>query len=107
MMKHWCFILVLFPYLLWAQDQVSPQARQHMQAGLQAAQQHRLEEAIAEFRTVTELAPALPAGYVRLGQVYMESGKFDLALAPLKRALELDPKMAAAHKLIGYVLLAQ
>jgi tetratricopeptide (TPR) repeat protein len=78
-----------------------------MLAGLQAAQQHRLEEAIAEFRKVTELAPALPAGYVRLGQVYMESGKFDLALAPLKRALELDPDVAAAHKLIGYALLAR
>lgn len=97
---------LLLPQLLWAGD-ANEEARQHMQAGLQAAQQHRLDEAITEFRKVTEIAPALPAGYVRLGQVYMEEAKFNLALAPLQRALELDPKLAAAHKLLGYALLAQ
>ncbi len=106
-MKRVWLVLLLIPQLLWAGEQGSPEARQHMQAGLQAAQQHHLEEAIAEFRKVTEVAPTLPAGYVRLGQVYMETGKFDLALVPLKRALELDPSLAAAHKLIGYALLAQ
>lgn len=106
-MKRAWLVLLLLPQLLWAGDQASPEARQHMQAGLEAAQQHRLEQAISEFRKVTEIAPTLPAGYVRLGQVYMEMGKFDLAVAPLKRALELDPNLAAAHKLIGYALLAQ
>lgn len=106
-MKRLLFILLMIPQLLWAADQVTAEARQHMQAGLQAAQQHRLPEAIAEFRKVTELAPTLPAGYVRLGQVLMESGQFDEAIAPLKHVLEIDPNMAAAHKLLGYALLAR
>lgn len=106
-MKKLLFVLLIIPQLVWAADQATVEARQHMQAGLQAAQQHKLPEAIAEFRKVTELAPALPAGYVRLGQVLMESDQFDEAITPLKRALELDPNQAAAHKLLGYALLAR
>lgn len=106
MRRAW-LILLLAPQLLWAAEDVSTEARQHMQAGLQAAQQHQLQAAILEFRKVTELAPTVPAGFVRLGQVYMENGEVEAAMAPLKRALELDPGLAPAHKLLGYALLTQ
>ncbi len=39
--------------------------------------------------------------YIRLGIGYMQEGKFDLAMARLTRALELDPSAAEAHDALG------
>lgn len=94
--------------LLWLAVQgASPQAAQHLQAGIDADKQHRFEVAIGEFRKVTELDPKLTAGFVNLGEVYMETHDYASAIAPLKHALELSPELPAAHQLLGYALLAQ
>lgn len=106
-MRHILLVFLLIAPGLWAAEEASPAARQHMEAGLRAAQQHQLETAVTEFKKVTELAPELPSGFVRLGQVYMEGGQFEAAMAPLKHALELAPDLPPAHRLLGYALLAQ
>ncbi|MGH9613857.1 MAG: tetratricopeptide repeat protein [Bryobacteraceae bacterium] len=97
--------IVLFLGLVW--QSVSPQVVQHVQAGIAAQKQGRLNEAIAEFRKVTELAPDLPAAFVNLGAAYMQSRNYGAAIAPLKRALELNPDLAGAQQMLGYALLAQ
>jgi tetratricopeptide (TPR) repeat protein len=97
--------LLLFLWLAW--QTVSPEALQHMQAGIEADKQWHFEVAIAEFRKVTELEPSFPTGFVNLGQAYMENHDFGSAIPPLKRALELSPDLTSAHRLLGYALLSQ
>lgn len=97
-------ILLMF-WLAW--QTASPQAMQHMQAGVEAEKQRHFDVAITEFKKVTELAPTMPEGFVNLGQAYMENQDYGSAVAPLKHALELSPEMASAHQLLGYALLAQ
>jgi tetratricopeptide (TPR) repeat protein len=85
----------------------SPEALQHLQAGAEADKQRHFDVAISEYKKVTELEPALPEGFVNLGQAYMESRNFAAAIPPLKRAVELAPDLAAAHQLLGYALLSE
>jgi tetratricopeptide (TPR) repeat protein len=94
--------------LFWfAWQTVSPDAAQHMKAGIAADKQRQFDVAIAEFRKVTELEPTYADGFVSLGQTYMEKHDYGSAIAPLKRALEIDANLAPAHQLLGYALLAQ
>ena len=94
--------------LLWfASQTLSPEAAQHMQAGIAADKQRQFDVAITEFKKVTELEPTFADGFVGLGQTYMEKHDFASAVTPLKRALEVDPDLAPAHQLLGYALLAQ
>src|SRR6266481_4022140 len=86
---------------------LSPEAAQHMQAGITADKQRQFDVAIAEFRRVTELEPAFADGFISLGQAYIENHDFASAIAPLKHALNLDPDSAPAHQLLGYALLVQ
>ena len=97
--------LILLLLLMWQNP--SPEAIQHMQAGLDAEKQRHVDVAIAEFKKVTELEPSLPAGFVNLGQAYMEGHDFAASIPPMKHALELDPELIPAHRLLGYALLAQ
>jgi tetratricopeptide (TPR) repeat protein len=93
---------------LWfAAQTLSPEAAQHMQAGIDAEKQQQVDVAITEFRKVTELEPTFTEGFVSLGQAYMEKHDLGSAIAPLKHAVELDPDMSPAHQLLGYALLAQ
>lgn len=94
--------------LLWfASHNLSPEATQHMQAGIAADKERRFDVAIAEFRRVTELDANFADGFISLGQAYMEKHDFASAIAPLKHALEVDHDSAPAHQLLGYALLAQ
>jgi len=48
----------------------------------------------------------LPAAYVGLGQALMQGGDYQGAIAPLKRALELNADLPGANQLLGFALLA-
>jgi len=94
--------------LFWfAWQTLSPEAAQHMKAGIAADKQRQFDVAIAEFRKVTELEPTYADGFISLGQTYMEKHDYGPAIPPLKRALEVDANLAPAHQLLGYALLAQ
>ena len=94
--------------LAWLAGQAATSdARQHMQSGIEARQQHQVDTEIAEFRKATELDPALADAFVNLGAAYMEKHDYGAAIAPLKRALDLSPDLAVAHQYLGYALLAQ
>ena len=94
--------------VLWFAWQIaSPQAAEHMQAGVAADKQRQFDAAIREYKKVTELDPAFADGFVSLGQAYMESGDYGSAIPPLKQALELNADLVPAHQLLGYALLSQ
>ncbi|MFZ1010188.1 MAG: tetratricopeptide repeat protein [Candidatus Sulfotelmatobacter sp.] len=95
----------LFLYL--AAQIASPQATEHMQAGIAAEKQRQFDVAVKEFKKVTELEPSFADGFVSLGQAYMENSDYTSAAAPLKHALELNPDLPQVHQLLGYVLLSQ
>ncbi len=65
---------------------VSPQVAEHAKAGLADRQLGKLADAVTEFKTVTELAPDFPAGFVNLGAALLESREYVAAITPLKRA---------------------
>jgi tetratricopeptide (TPR) repeat protein len=85
----------------------SPEAAEHMQAGIAADKQKNFAAAAAEFKKVTQLDPTFVDGFISLGQAYMESGDYGSSIPPLKHALELNADSAPAHQLLGYSLLAQ
>jgi tetratricopeptide (TPR) repeat protein len=94
--------------LAWLAGQTgTPDAVQHLQAGLQARKQHEIDVEIAEFRKATESDPSLADAFVNLGTAYMEKHDYGAAIAPLKRALELSPDLPVAHQLLGYALLSR
>lgn len=100
-MKH----AVLFLWMVL--QSVSPEAARHMEAGVEAHKQGRLDVAITEFRKATEAAPNLAEAYLNLGEVYAETRSYAPAITAFKRALELNPELEAAHLQLGYALLSQ
>jgi tetratricopeptide (TPR) repeat protein len=96
---------LLFLWFVW--QTLSPEAVQHMQAGIAADKQRQFDVAIAEFRKVTELEPTYVDGFISLGQTYMEKHDFGSATTALKHALQVNADLAPAHQLLGYALLAQ
>src|SRR5438876_3802590 len=99
------FAILFFSLAL---QSVSPEAAQHMQTGVEAHKQGRLDLAIAEFRKATEAAPNLPEAFLDLGEVYAETGNYAAAIAPLKRALELkdrkSTRLNSSHPSISYAV---
>jgi tetratricopeptide (TPR) repeat protein len=87
---------------MWlALQAASPQAAEHMQAGIAADKERKFDTAIAEFKKATEIDPSLGDGFIALGQAYMESGEYGSAIPALKHALELA-KQSVATLLAAY-----
>lgn len=63
----------------------------------------RLEEAAEEFKLCMELDPRFGRGHLGLGMCALKMRQPDLALSPLQRATELEPKNADAHLLLAIV----
>jgi tetratricopeptide (TPR) repeat protein len=99
--------VILLLLLAFATQGATPDAMQHVQAGLEARKQHHLEAEITEFREATKIDPNLADAFLNLGAAYMEKHDYGAAIIPLKRALELSPDLMAAHQYLGYALLAQ
>ncbi|MCC7155899.1 MAG: tetratricopeptide repeat protein [Bryobacterales bacterium] len=99
--------MIAVAVLLLAWQQVTPELRGHVEAGLKAKAAGDLETAVREFRRVVELAPALPAAYVNLGAVLFQEKDYAGAIPPLRKALELTPDLPGASEMLGASLLAQ
>ncbi len=100
-MIHLCLLLVL------AGQAPSPEVVQHMQAGISAEKLGQHDVAVAEFRKAAEVDPDFAVAYVDIGTVYMGERKYSEAIAPLKRAVLLDPSILGAQEMLGLALLFQ
>jgi superkiller protein 3 len=99
---------ILLSFLLALQATAPPSpALQHLHAGVEAEKNGQLDIAAAEIQKATELDPKLAVAFVDLGDVYIEKRDYAAAIPPLKHAIELRPSLEAAHRLLGYALLAQ
>ena len=96
----------LFTVLLLAQA-LTPEVIEHTQAGVEAQKQGHLDVAIAEFRKVVELQPAMASGYASLGGAYFQQGDYELAVPALEKALQLSPELLGAHQMLGVALLVR
>ena len=74
--------------------QLDAQARTEERAG-------NAEAAIQDYQEILKLDPKLYIGYNQLGRLYYQQGRFQDAVAPLKRAAELAPQVEAPKALLG------
>ena len=72
--------------------------------GLAYLEENRLDEAAAEFRKLTELAPQEPLGFADLGLAYLRQGNYPEAERSIRRALELTPKDPDIRLMLAKVL---
>lgn len=87
--------------------QVTPELRQHVEAGLKAKASGDFDTATKEFRLVAGMAPGLAPAWVNLGAVYLARKDYADAVAALKKALDLNSDLPGAHEMLGTALLAQ
>ena len=87
--------------------QVTPELKQHVDAGLKAKNAGDLDAAIREFQRVVELAPGLAAAHVNLGAVYYDKKDYTHAIPPLRKGLQINPDLPGAQAMLGAALLAQ
>jgi tetratricopeptide (TPR) repeat protein len=55
------------------------------------------EVAIQKYQEIIKLDPKLPVVYNQLGRLYYQQGRFQDAVAPLKRAAELAPQARSSQ----------
>ena len=56
---------------------------------------------IEQFRQMAEADPDNELGHFSLGKAYLDASRFEDAIPPLSRVLELKPKMSKAYQLLG------
>jgi Tetratricopeptide repeat len=74
----------------------------HGVKGAELYEQGLVEEAIAEYDKVIELAPDLAVGYNNRGTAYQELGQHEKAIADYDNAIELEPDRAQSYFNRGY-----
>ena len=87
--------LLLFGWL--AGQAGASNAAQHLQAGLNARNQHQVDVEIAEFRKATELDPRLADGFFNLGAAFMEKPVSYTHLLNIQRNLPWNVFVSAAY----------
>jgi len=59
------------------------------------------EQRIQQFRKMAEADPENELGHFSLGKACADAGRYDEAIAPLARSLELNPRLSKAYQLLG------
>ncbi len=85
---------------------ITPEAIEHARSGMEAQKKGDLDTAIREFRSVTEIQPALAAGFVNLGAAYLQKRDYPAAISALKQAVVLDNDLVGAEQMLGTAFLA-
>src|SRR5207302_9802315 len=65
----------------------------------------QLQDRIAQFRKMANDDPDNELGHYRLGQLLMDGGQFDEAVASFRRTLELMPQFSKVYHLLAQSLL--
>ncbi len=100
-LRYWRSSEALFAHAL-AVTADNATARLNLGEALQ--EEHRPEDALAEYRRALKLDPASPEVYNNLGRLLNDEGKPAEALEYCRRAVALDEKSAPAHNGLGVVL---
>ena len=96
--EQWRILLARFPEI----------AKWHMELGEVLQAQAKPTEAIAEFREVMRINPAVAwSVYFNIGTVFLQQGKLPDAAEQFRRALAIHPRLAKAHNSLGAVLYQQ
>jgi Fe-S cluster biosynthesis and repair protein YggX len=61
----------------------------------------QIQDRIAQFRKMANDDPDNELGHYRLGQLLMEDGQYDAAIASFRRTLELSPQFSKVYQLLG------
>src|SRR5207237_4367798 len=65
----------------------------------------QIQDRIAQFRKMASDDPDNELGHYRLGQLLMEDGQFEEAVASFRRTLELSPHFSKVYQLLGTSLI--
>ena len=86
---------------------IEPDARDHLQRGIEAYQRRELDDAIAYYTKAIELDPAdisiTSPAYYNCGLAYYGKGEVERAIVDYTRAIELNPNFDAAYYNRGVV----
>lgn len=82
---------------------LTPQADQLMETARNAFQQGRNEDALANLSRLLQIAPQNYDAHLLMGRVYERRGDFERATNALKAAIFWNPKLIAAHVLLGRI----
>jgi Fe-S cluster biosynthesis and repair protein YggX len=61
----------------------------------------QIQDRISQFRKMANDDPDNELGHYRLGQLLMEDGQYDDAVASFRRTLELSPQFSKVYQLLG------
>jgi len=86
---------------LTAEQKNQKEAFESFQKGIQLANEKKLEEAAAAFRTATELNPGFAEAHINLGMLLFQLMKDDEAEKALLKALELKPDEPKTKSALG------
>jgi len=102
-----CLAILAIPAstVLSAQSKGRNELREYIRAGVQARQEHRLEDAAREFEAAAKLAPDQAEIHASLGLTRHHQGNLTAAVTSFARALELKPALPGVHALLGFDLL--
>jgi Tfp pilus assembly protein PilF len=76
----------------------------HLALGRVALEQHDTTTAVSEMALAADLAPEEPYVHYLYGSTLLLTGRADEAVAPLKRAVEIEELYAAPHAALGQAL---
>lgn len=83
--------LILIATPLLAQEDMPEVARSLMEEAAAARDAKRIDEAIAKYTRVLEVAPSLASAYINLGALYFNQQKIDRAYATFAKGVEMAP----------------
>jgi Flp pilus assembly protein TadD len=83
-------LLLFVSFAVSAQD-TAPPGQEHFDRGIGLIRDERFEEAIEAFRAAERLSPKEPAIPANIGQIYLRLGRPSDAIAPLRKAVTLEP----------------
>ena len=87
-----------------ARDLLPRNCYPHYKIGQLLAQQGATAEAESPLRQAVALRPNLTEGWFQLANLYLDTGRFDLALAAYQRVCQLEPQEALYRAYVGKAL---
>lgn len=96
-------VLLIVPELL-AQQTGSSQVQRYTQEGERALAERRYHDAANAYEKLRELTPNIAEVHARLGVIYFQQGRFELAVPALRQAIKLKPSLPNLEALLAMSL---